>query len=235
MRIRAGRRLLTGSRGTLTTALVLVPALALTAACGSHKPDTPAQRLLHAMLGSKDVPDLKVVPSTSSSQLLGGAQKADKADCQPLADQWSTKPSRFTPQVYTGGVLTDTADKDPNAKEITLEVLATYKAGQAKQLLDSLASALRTCHGYQTVRNGTTSHFTVAPHPATGTPLGDQQVSYTVTDPAMGAAGTVLVTVVRVGDSTAAYETVRADHKAAALRPAIPLEQTAKLRAHQPS
>jgi hypothetical protein len=208
-----------------------VPALALTAACGSKKPETPAERLLHTMLGSKDVPHVKVVPSTSSSQLLGGAQKADKPDCQPLADQWSTKPSRHKPQMYTGGVLTDTADKGSGAKEISLEVLATYKHGEAQQVLDSLASALRTCRGYQTVRNGTTTHFTVEPHAASGTPLGDQQVSYSVTDPAMGAQGTVLITVVRVGDTTASYETVRSDHKTAVLRPAIPLKQTAKLRA----
>ncbi|WP_037910429.1 sensor domain-containing protein [Actinacidiphila yeochonensis] len=214
----------------MATSLVLLPALALTAACGAKKPDTPAQRLVHAMLGSKDVPQVKAVPSTASNQLLGDAQKADKAECQPMADQWSTKPSRHTPQVYTGGVLTDTAATDPNAKEITLEVLATYKPGEARQVLDALTSALRACHGYTTVRNGTTTHFTVVAHPASGAPLGDQQVSYSVTDPALGAQGTVLVTVVRVGDSTAAYETVRADHRTAVLRPAIPLKQSAKLR-----
>jgi hypothetical protein len=54
-------------------------------------------------------------------------------------------------------------------------------------------------------------------------------VAYTIAD-ASKPTGIVLVTVIRVGDSTAAYETVRADKKVAALRDAIPLKQVAKLR-----
>ncbi|SDN87538.1 sensor domain-containing protein [Actinacidiphila guanduensis] len=234
MRIRARSGVLTGSRGLLPVAAALVPVLALTAACGSSKkPLTPAQQITKSLLTSKDVPHVAMSPSTATTQLLGGAQRASRPDCQPLADQWSSKPSRYTPLVYTGGVLTDTAAKDKNAKTISLEAIALYKPGQAKSVLDALAAALRTCHGYSTTRGGATSTFTVTPGSASGPRLGDQQVVYTVRDPKLGASGTVLVTVVRAGDATAAYETVRADHKAAALRPAIALKQTAKLRAEQ--
>ncbi|HEY5834189.1 hypothetical protein [Streptomyces sp.] len=40
----------------------------------------------------------------------------------------------------------------------------------------------------------------------------------------------MLVTVVRTGETTAAYETPRADHRPPTLRPDIPRTQSAKLR-----
>ncbi|WP_328913864.1 MULTISPECIES: sensor domain-containing protein [unclassified Streptomyces] len=242
MPIRAHSRLLAGSRGGPPIALpvaLLLPALALTAACGggTRKPDRPVAsgevstgRLMQALLTSSDVPHVQVLPAGTTTQLLGGPQTADKPECQPLADQWSTRP-KHTRQVYTGGMVTDTADRDKNAKTISLEVIASYKKGEAKDVLDELTAALRDCHGYRTTRNGATTTFAVAPATAAGGPLGDQQVTYTVTDTALGAAKAVLVTVVRVGDATAAYETVRADHEPAALRPAIALKQSVKLRA----
>jgi hypothetical protein len=240
-------RLLTGSRKALPAAALLVPALALTAACGggggggssaaAKKPQgvvasgaVRTGKLTEALLTSKDVPHVQVLPAGSKTQLLGGPQTADKAACQPVADQWSSRP-KHPRQVYTGGMLTDTDAKDKSAKAISLEVIASYKPGEAASVLDDLTAALKTCHSYKTTRNGATSTFAVKTVPPTGGALGDQQLTYTVTDIARGAAGTVLVTVVRSGDTTAAYETVRADHKAATLRAAIPLKQAAKLRA----
>jgi hypothetical protein len=242
MPIRARSRLLTGSRAGRRTALVavaLLPALALTAGCGGGgKKDpgpvkasgaVPVAKLTQALLTSDDIPHVQVLPAGSKTQLLGGPQKADHADCQPIADEWTTQPEH-TRQVYAGAMVTDTADKDKNAKAISLEVIASYKAGEAKSVLDELAGALKTCRAYKVTRSGVTTTFNVAPVAATGAPLGDQQVTYTVADPSHGAEGTVLVTVVRSGDATAAYETVRADHTTATLRPAIPLKQAAKLR-----
>lgn len=237
MPIRVRSRLLAGSRKALPAAALLVPALALTAACGggTDKPQgvvasgaVSTAKLTQAMLTSKDVPDVTVLPAGSKTQLLGGQQKADKPACQPVADQWSTQP-KHPRQVYAGALVTDTADK--SAKEISLLVVSSYKAGEAKVEVDALAAALKTCHGYKTTRNGTTTDFAVKAVPATGADIGDQKVTYTVTDTARGAAGTVLVTVIRSGDTTAAYETVRSDHKAATLRPAIPMKQADKLHA----
>jgi PknH-like extracellular domain len=237
MPIRVRRRLLAGSRKALPAAALLVPALALTAACGGGTAKKPqdvvasgavsTSKLTQALLTSKDVPDVTVLPAGSKTQLLGGPQKADKPACQPVADQWSTRP-KHPRQVYAGALVTDTADK--NAKAISLLVVSSYKSGEAGTEVDELAAALKTCHGYKTTRNGTTTDFAVKAVPATGGGIGDQRVTYTVTDTARGAAGTVLVTVVRSGDTTAAYETVRADHKPATLRPAIALKQAAKLR-----
>ena len=93
-----------------------------------------------------------------------------------------------------------------------------------------LAAAVAACRAYSVVRGGVTTHFAVRSATAPAG-LGDQQVSYIVGDTSKGAAGEVLVTVVRAGDTTAAYETVRADHKPAALRGTIPAKQVAKLRA----
>jgi hypothetical protein len=150
-----------------------------------------------------------------------------------VADQWSLAP-KIARTVYTGALVTDTAAADAGAKTISLEVVASYGAGRAKQVLDQLSAAVAHCSGYKVTRNGRTSAFTVksvAASAAVGGTFGDQQVTYTVSDPALGASGMALVTVVRVGDFVAAFETVRADHKTAALRPAIARKQVDKLRA----
>ncbi len=259
-RIRAVSRLLAGSgqvggpadrsgAGTTTGAgtvkagaavAALVPVLVLTAACGGGDKKAPAPqdvlasgavstaKLTQALLTDGDVDHVQVLPAGSKTQLLGGEQQADPGSCEPIADQWSSRP-KHPRQVYVGAMLTDTADKDKNAKTISLTVVATYKKGEAKQAMDDLAAALRTCTSYRTTRNGVTTTFrvTAVPQPSSA---GDQQLAYTIADPAKGDAGRALVTVVRVGDTTAAYESVRADHKLATLRAAIPAEQAAKLR-----
>ncbi|WP_405582439.1 hypothetical protein [Streptomyces sp. NBC_01190] len=243
MSIRVRSRLLAGSRAGRRTVPVavalLLPVLALTAGCGGggKGPKTvpasgavPAAKLTLALLTPSDVPHLQVLPSGTKNQLLGGPSKPDHPDCQPIADQWATRP-KHPRQVYAGALLTDTADKDKKAKAISLEVIASYKKGEAKAVLDELSTALRTCRGYKVTRSGVISTFVVRPVTPAGPPLGDQQVTYTIGDTASGAAGTVLVTVVRSGDATAAFETVRADHKPATLRRAIPLKQVAKLEA----
>ncbi|MEU6851325.1 sensor domain-containing protein [Actinacidiphila alni] len=260
MPIRVRSRLLTGSRedaadlrrggGHARTAglaaAALVPVLALTAACGggggdkAKKDPGPVRasgavstaKLTSALLTSKDVSHVQVLPAGSKTQLLGPATTVDKADCQPVADQWSSQP-KHPRQVYTGAMVTDTADKDKKAKEISLSVIASYTPGTAKTVLDELTTALKTCHAFKATRNGAVTSYTVqqVPPPAGRAPLGDQEVSYTIANSAQGAAGVVLVTVVRSGDATAAYETVRADHTAATLREAIPLKQAEKLKA----
>lgn len=234
MPIRADRRLPAGSRAV--AAAVLLPALALATGCGGKdEPGTvkvsgavPVAKLTAALLTSSDLPHVQVLPASGKDQLLGDAQKADVAACQPLADQWSSQP-RHRRQVYTGAMVTDTTDKDTGAKAISLTVIASYKVGDAKAVLDELTAALAACRGYSVVRGGVTTHFEVKPA-TTAAGLGDQQVSYTIGDTAKGAAGQVLVTVVRAGETTAAFETVRADHKPASLRRTIPVEQVAKLR-----
>jgi hypothetical protein len=225
-------------------AAALLPALALTAACGGGGGDgdsaqptphpvasgaVPAVALTHALLTSSDVPYVTVLPAGKSTQLLGGPQKADKPDCQPLADQWSSRP-KHPRQVYAGAMVTDTATKQKASKTITLEVIASYKPGEAKAVMDELAAAVGACPNYSAVRNGRTSTFSIRPVPPGTTALGDQQVTYTIADTARGGSGIVLVTVVRTGDTTAAYETVRQDHGTAVLRAAIPLKQAAKLK-----
>lgn len=233
MPISAHSRLLASSRPALVAA-ALVPVLALTAACGggSSKSDTsasPAAKLTKALLTNSDVPAVTVVPATDKAQLLGGAVKVDRPACQPIADQWSDK-AKHARQVYTGGIVTDTVTKVKASKTISLEVIASYKPGEAKTVLDELAAAVASCRNYSVTRNHVTSTFSVQPAPAPSAPIGDQEVTYTVADTSRGAAGIVLVTVVRAGDTTAAYETVRQDRKTAALRAAIPLKQVAKLR-----
>lgn len=237
MGIRAGSRLLSGSTRTAAVAAALLPVLALTAACGgggdkkSHADPSAtlsAGALTKALLTSDDVSHVQVVAATSKEQLLGGAQKADKPACQPVADQFSDVP-RHQRLVYAGGMVTDTAAKDKNAKTISLSVIAAYKPGDAKLVLDDLIGALKNCTSYKTTRNGTATTFAVKPVPLAAH-YGDQQVAYTIGDVRQGQTGTVLVTVVRVGNTTAAYETLRADRKPAVLRGAIPLKQAAKLR-----
>lgn len=238
---RAHHRLPAGSRAVVAAALL--PVLALAAGCGGGDGDggkkqpgpikasgaVSTAKLTSALLTSKDVPAVQVLPAGTKQQLLGDAQKADVAACQPVVDQWSSQPAHPR-QVYTGAMVTDTADKDKGAKAISLTVIASYKHGDAAKVLDDLAAALKTCRTYAVVRGGVATHFAV--RPATEQPgLGDQAVSYVIGDTAKGPSGEVLVTVLRVGDTTAAYETVRADHKTAQLRQAIPQKQAAKLRA----
>ncbi|WP_333768425.1 hypothetical protein [Streptomyces sp. IBSBF 2435] len=240
MPIRADHRLLTGRRAVAAAALL--PALALATGCGGggdSGKDKPGPvkasgavsiaKLTSALLTSSDLPHVQVLPAGSKQQLLGEAQKADTAACQPVLDQWSSQP-KHPRQTYTGAMVTDTTDKDKGAKEISLTVIASYKPGDATAVLTELAASVAACHGFGVVRGGVTTYFEV--RPATTAPgLGDQQVTYTIGDPAKGAAGQVLVTVARAGDATAAYETVRADHKPATLRRTIPVKQVDKLRA----
>ena len=221
-------------------AAALLPALALTAACGGgggkDKPGpvkasgaVSTAKLTSALLTSSDVPHVQVLPAGSKEQLLGDKQQAEPAACQPVLDQWSSQP-KHTRQVYTGAMVTDTTDKDKKAKTISLTVIASYKRGDATAVMDELAASVAACRSFTVVRGGVTTHFDVrAATSAAG--LGDQQVTYTIADPSKGAAGMALVTVVRAGDATAAYETVRADHGAATLRSTIPVKQVAKLRA----
>ncbi|MCL2552700.1 MAG: sensor domain-containing protein [Actinomycetia bacterium] len=243
MRIRARSRLLAGSGRTAAAAAALVPALALTAACGGggggkDAAPTPqgvrasgavsTAKLTQALLTSKDVSDVQVLPAGTKEQLLGDRQQTDHPACQAVADQWSSRPAHPR-QVYVGAMLTDTAAKDKNAKTISLSVVASYTAGEAEQVLDDLTTSLKTCTSYSSTRNGTTTTYAVKAVPNTAT-YGDQQATYTIGDSKAGPSGAVLVTVIRVGDATAAYETLRADHKPATLRSAIPLAQVAKLR-----
>lgn len=223
-------------------AAALLPALVLTAGCGGDgdgggkdEPGpvkasgaVPIAKLTSALLTSSDLPHVQVLPAASKDQLLGPAQKADVAACQPVVDQWSSQPAHPR-QVYTGAMVTDTTDKDKGAKAISLTVIASYKVGVARTVLDELTAAVTACHDYALVRSGVTTHFAVKPAPTTPG-LGDQQVSYTIGDTAKGIAGQVLVTVVRAGDTTAAFETVRADHTPATLRRTIPVKQVDKLR-----
>ncbi|MGW5349968.1 hypothetical protein ACWERV_05505 [Streptomyces sp. NPDC004031] len=222
-------------------AAALLPVLALAAGCGSGGDDkdgptvakgaVSTPKLTAALLTSQDVPDVQVLPAGTKEQLLGDAQKADTAACQPVVDQWVSRP-KYQRQVYTGAMVTDTKDatgKDKGAKTISLTVIASYKKGDAAKVLKDLTAALAVCHSYSVVRGGVTSHFTVRSATADAG-LGDERVAYVIGDTAKGTAGEVLVTVVRVGDTTAAYETVRADHKPAQLRTSIPAKQAAKLR-----
>lgn len=245
MPIRVRTRLRATGR-TAWTVAALLPALVLTAGCGGGNDDgqgsgkakkprgvvasgaVSVPRLTAALLTSSDLPHVQVLPAGSKAQLLGGPQRADRPECQPIADQWSSRP-RHPRQVYTGAMVTDTAAEDKKAKTISLEVIASYKAGEAKAVLDELAAAVRSCRAYRTTRGGTTTDFSVRPATSPAR-YGDQQVTYTIADTATGPAGIVLVTVVRTGETTAAYETLRADHQPATLRPEIPRKQSAKLR-----
>ncbi|WP_159011713.1 hypothetical protein [Streptomyces sp. NRRL F-5123] len=238
MPIRADHRLPAGSRAVAAAALL--PVLVLVAGCGSGDDgkDAPnvakgvvsTTNLTAALLTSTDVPHVQVLPAGTKQQLLGDAQKADTAACQPIVDQWTSQP-KYRRQVYTGAMVTDTTDagKDKGAKAISLSVIASYKKGDAAKVLDDLTTAVTACHSYSVVRGGVTSHFTVRPA-AADAGLGDQRVAYVIGETTKGATSEVLVTVVRVGDTTEAYETVRADHKPAQLRTSIPVKQAAKLR-----
>ncbi|SHL98304.1 PknH-like extracellular domain-containing protein [Actinacidiphila paucisporea] len=219
-------------------AAALLPALALATGCGGGGGDdkpgpvasgaVPIAKLTSALLTSSDVPHVQVLPAGSKDLLLGAAAKADVPACQPVVDQWTSRP-KHPRQVYTGAMVTDTTDPDKGAKAISLTVIASYKVGDAKAVLDDLTAALAVCHDYAVTRGGVTTHFQVKS--VAGDPgLGDQRVSYTIGDTSKGAAGQVLVTVIRAGETTAAFETVRTDHKPATLRRTIPVKQVAKLR-----
>ncbi|MCL2734584.1 MAG: sensor domain-containing protein, partial [Actinomycetia bacterium] len=182
MRIRARSRLLAGSGRTAAAAAALVPALALTAACGGggggkDAAPTPqgvrasgavsTAKLTQALLTSKDVSDVQVLPAGTKEQLLGDRQQTDHPACQAVADQWSSRPAHPR-QVYVGAMVTDTADKDKNAKTISLTVVASYTSGEAKAVLDGLATSLKTCTSYTSTRNGVTTTFAVKSVPAAG-------------------------------------------------------------------
>ena len=64
--------------------------------------------------------------------VLREVAQTDVAACQPVVDQWSSQPAHPR-QVYTGAMVTDTADKDKGAKAISLTVIACNLLGDALQ------------------------------------------------------------------------------------------------------
>ena len=159
MPIRARHRLLTGSRKALAARAVAPPALALIRGLRRR----PARQAEGASAsGAVSIAKLTrrcSPPRTCRTSGAAGGQQDPTAGRRAEgrrgglpagADQWSSQP-KHPRQVYTGALVTDTADKDKGAKSISLTVVASYKAGEAKTVLDELAAAVATCHGYYVV------------------------------------------------------------------------------------
>ena len=170
---------------------------------------------------------------------------ADVPGCQPLADIASTKPeihrmasvgAEFAPAPQAGSSGSDgssgTGSKGASVVPATVNqmLVASHAPGDARKVLASLRSALTTCTRFTaTGGDGTRTPFTIARGPQVA--VGDEAVSYVMTDVSDKKTGAALVTVVRTGDTVTSYLSTRSAGGAGPVPLAVVRKQDAKLRA----
>lgn len=199
------------SKGSPTSGAPVSPSVSPSA---SPSPDDPGKTLTKAQLEkalvtSADLPGY--VMNKGNVELMDPAenQKADKAECQPIADQLNTKPSHVR-KAYAGTTIAKRGiPVSGSSVQFTSELLSSYEPGEADMVIQELKTALTTCVQFKTkAPSGKTTSFLVKPE---GEPsVGDAAVSYTLEDVADKAAGVATITVVRTGAVTATYLSIKA-------------------------
>lgn len=230
----------------LRLAAAVLPALLLVAACssggGSPEPDsgTPnvlsgkapltTEQLSKALVTDTDVPGWTVQPSQTADTSDTSTLTADKPACQPLADMTSSNP-KIHRMAFVGAAFaktTATAGATPDV--INQMLVASHAPGDAKKVIASVKSAVAGCTAFTaTDSTGTKTPFSVAKGPAV--PVGDDAVSWVMTDTADKKTGAALLTVVQTGDTVTAYVSVKSAGGAGPLPVEVARKQNDKLKA----
>ncbi|MCL2552699.1 MAG: hypothetical protein FWE15_31785 [Actinomycetia bacterium] len=224
-----------------------------------HAPLT-VQQLTRALVTDSDLPGWVVEQSSSSdgvqttapeefnpddlsAQDPSGGQAvltADRPGCQPLADVASTKPAihrmasvgaEFAPRPSSGsGGAGSSKGSSVVPASVNQMLVASHAPGDARKVMASLTAALATCTRFvATGGDGVRTPFTIARGPAVA--VGDEAVTYVMTDTSDQKTGAALVTVVRTGDTITSYLSTRSKGGAGAVPLAVARKQDAKLRA----
>jgi hypothetical protein len=223
-----------------------------------HAPLTVAQ-LTRALVTDADVPGWVIEQSSSSdgvqttapaefnpddlsAQDPSGGQAvltADRPDCQPLADVASTRPAihrmasvgaEFAPKPSGGAAEGASHGASVVPATVNQMLVASHAPGDAQKVMASVKAALATCTRFvATGGDGVRTPFTISRGPAVA--VGDEAVSYLMTDTSDKRTGAALVTLVRTGDTVTSYLSTRSKGGAGTVPLAVARRQDAKLRA----
>ncbi|MEU3458673.1 sensor domain-containing protein [Streptomyces sp. NPDC006733] len=241
----------------VATAAAVLPVLALGAACsgddggsGDEKgkagattsaaasPTTPAKapltaaQLRAALVKDAEVPGYKVEASKNEAMSPEDAMTSDKPECQPLADPPSTKP-KYARKAFVGASVgkVDPANL-PGGIQLTQMLLASHAPGDAAKMVADIRQALEKCTAFTATDGaGKKTPFAIKKGPAVT--AGDEAVAYVMSDTGDKEGGTALVTVVRSGDASVTYLSVKGTGQAGDPPLAVAGKQDAKLKAAQ--
>lgn len=235
-------------------AAAVLPALLLVAACSSNSSDhkgksgaTPSAssvlsgkapltkaQLTSALVTETDVPGwvIQVSQTDDATDSPDGSDDAtlvaDKPDCQPLADITSSKPTIHR-MAFVGAAFAKTTTA-ATPEEVNQMLVASHAPGDAQKVMDSVKESLKTCTGFTGVDNsGTRTPFTIGKGPSVS--VGDESVSYVMTDTADKDTGAALVTVVKTGDTITAYLSVKSKGGTGTFPVDVARKQSDKLKA----
>lgn len=222
-----------------------------------HAPLTE-QQLTKALVTDADVPGWVVQQSSASDGVQTTAPEefnpddlsaqdsdggrsvlhADKPQCQPIADVASTRPAvhrmasvgaTFAPAAAAGSKPTGGSGAVSAPQTMNQMLIASHAPGDAQRVMTALQTAVKTCTAFTgTGGDGTRTPFTVTPGPAVA--VGDESITYVMTDTSDKKTGAALVTVVRTGDTITSYLSTRTKGGAGDVPLAVARKQDAKLR-----
>lgn len=212
-----------------TTAPATSAAASPTAA--AKAPLTAAQ-LRAALVKDAEVPGYKIEASANEAMSPDDAMTTDKPECQPLADPPSTRP-KYARKAFVGASA-GKADPGnlPASVELTQLLLASHAPGDAAKMVADIRQALQKCTAFTATDGaGKKTPFTIKKGPAVT--VGDESVAYAMSDTSDKEGGTALVTVVRSGDASVTYLSVKGTGQAGDPPLVVARKQDTKLKAAQ--
>ncbi|MEU1073939.1 MULTISPECIES: hypothetical protein [unclassified Streptomyces] len=194
-------------------AVLSASALLLTTACGSgaasddkaaarasHPSSTPATALQRAALAQGDVPGYQVSAGTTARNRT--RPRADRRQCQPLADVMGDRPDPRARETVDRGL--------GSQRRLGLAVtatLSTYARPDAEKLVDDLRAAVAACPGFTADLGATASTYArvkARPYRIGG----DESVSWSASSTQVGVDTPVHVVVVRQGATVVRFMTL---------------------------
>ncbi|WP_406858741.1 hypothetical protein ABZO31_00070 [Streptomyces sp. HUAS MG47] len=200
-------------RRALTFAVLSAITIATTA-CGSAadsadgpRHSSPGQHPLTEEQLTKALPDgnelvgFTTVPQSLALLEAEDVVTTDKPACRPIADMMSVRPKHVRRAMVWATIKPDNAPPEATPGSLTL---TSHAVEEAEAWMAEIRKALAGCSQFTaTSERGWTHRFSVRPLPSAK--VGDDSVTYLLTNPLAPEAGGNAVTVVRTGGSFATY------------------------------
>ncbi|MFD8869905.1 hypothetical protein ACFV1F_37200 [Streptomyces sp. NPDC059590] len=183
-----------------------------------------------AVIVKADVKGFEVEKMTDKEYADGGAAKAAKAECQPLAQMMGAEQNPVPKASAYATFASGTPGGDDADLGLTGMIrVSSYAEAGAEQTISDLRGALKACAGGFKATDGSGDKADVSKvETLTAPKLGDEALAYTVTDKQEGAA--VKFTVVRSGTHLSVFFGVNIANPAKSEIPeAVVSAQVAKL------
>ncbi|MCZ4125205.1 sensor domain-containing protein [Streptomyces sp. H39-S7] len=197
---------------------------------GAAKAPLTAAQLRAALVKDADVPGYKIEASKNEAMSPDDAMTTDKPECQPLADPPSTKP-KYARKAFVGASVAKADPANlPASVELTQMLLSSHAPGEAAKMVADIRQALDKCTAFtSTDGTGKKTPFSIKKGPAVT--AGDEAVAYVMADASDKEGGTALVTVVRTGEATVTYLSVKGSGQAGDPPLVVARKQDTKLKA----